>query len=142
MAITYEDEIRAGRAAEEIGRCAEALRIDPDASSVAICERDGSLRLTTSRRPGATAPWSKFWGALLGAVMRGGEGAELLAGDFPARLRRALVPGSSVLLLAVPASREAAVLDALSPLDGEEIACTLPADLPRRWDIEGLGLTG
>jgi uncharacterized membrane protein len=142
MAITYEDEIRGGRAAEEIGRCAESLLIDPDATSVAICERDGSLRLTTSRRPDATAPWSKFWGTLLGAVMHGGEAAEPLADDFPARLRLALVPGSSVLLLAVPASREPAVLDALSPLDGEEIACTLPADLPRRWDIEGLSFVG
>lgn len=132
MAITYGDEIRAGRAAEEICRCAEPLRIDPDATAVAICERDGSLRLTTSRRPGTTTHWSEFWGLLLGAVMSDGEAAALLDLDFVARLRLALVPASSVLLLAVPASREPAVLDALSPLGGAEIACALPAGLPRR----------
>lgn len=137
MAITYEDEIRAGRAAEEIGRCADELLIDPDATAVAICERDGSVRLTTSRRPGATAHWSEFWGVLLEAV-HGGEGADALPGDFPARLRLALAPGTSVLLLVVPTRRMAAVLEVLSPLGGEEIACTLPDDLPRRWGIDGL----
>lgn len=142
MAITYEDETRAGRAAEEIGRCAESLLIDPDATSVAICERDGSLRLTTSRRPGATAHWSKFWGVLLGAVMNGNGGAEPLGADFPERLRLALVPGTSVLLLAVATSRRPLVLEVLSPLEGEEITCSLPDDLPSRWDVDGLSFEG
>jgi uncharacterized membrane protein len=128
MAITYEDEIGAGKAAEEIGRCAEELLIDPDATSVAICERDGRLNLTTSRRPGATAYWSKFWGVLMGAVMNGG-GADGLDADFAARLRRALVPGTSALLLAVATSRRPAVLEVLSPLGGAEITCPLPDDL-------------
>jgi uncharacterized membrane protein len=138
MAITYEDEIRAGQAAEEIGRCADDLLIDPDATSVAICERDGSVRLTTSRRPGATAHWSKFWGVLLGAVMNGGEASDPLDDDFRARLRLALVPGSSVLLLAVASARRPAVLEVLSPLEGDEIACALADDLPHRWGIDGL----
>ena len=142
MAITYMDEIRAGRAAEEIGRCAEELLIDPDATSVAICGRDGCVELTTSRRPGATAQWSKFWGVLLGAVMNAGAEAEALDAEFLARLRAALVPRSSVLLLAVSASREAAVLKVLSPLDGVELACSLPADLPRQWEIVGLSFDG
>lgn len=142
MAITYEDEIRAGRAAEEIDRCAEELLIDPDATSVAICGRDGCVELTTSRRPGAIAQWSKFWGVLLGAVMNAGAEAELLDGAFLARLRAALMPQTSVLLLAVSASREAAVLKMLSPLDGAELACSLPDDLPRRWGIVGLSFDG
>jgi hypothetical protein len=127
MAITYEDETRAGRAAEEIGRCASELLNAPDATSVAICERDGSLRLMTSRRPGATARWSKFWGVVLAAVMNGGD--ECLGEDFTARLRLALVPGSSVLLLAVATSRRPLILEVLSPLEGEEISCPLPDHL-------------
>lgn len=129
MAITYEDATRAGRAAEEIDRCAAELLIDPDATAVAICERDGSLQLTTSRRPGATAHWSGFWGVVLAAVMDGDGGAGLLGEDFPARLRLALVPGASALLLAVAASRRPLVLEVLSPLAGAEIACPLPDDL-------------
>ena len=58
---------------------------------MAICERDGSLWLTTSRRPGATAHWSGFWGVLLEAVMNGDCGDECLGEDFPARLRLALI---------------------------------------------------
>jgi uncharacterized membrane protein len=139
MAITYEDEISAGRAEEEIDRCAEGLLLDPDATSVAICRRDGSVCLTTSRRPDATAQWSEFWGVLVGAVMDEGGEAGPLDDDFSARLRLALVPGTSVLLLAVPAAREAAVLEVLSPLGGREIACVLPPDLPRRWGVDRLG---
>jgi uncharacterized membrane protein len=140
MAITYEDEIRAGRAAEEIDRCAEALLVDPDATSVAICRRDGSVSLTTSRRPDATVHWSEFWGALLGVVMNAAP--ESLDEDFSARLRLALVPGSSVLLLAVATSRRPLVLEVLSPLEGTEITCDLPDDLPARWGIDGLSFEG
>lgn len=142
MAIIYEDEIRAGRAAEEIERCAEAIFVDPDATSVAICGRDGGVSLTTSRRPGGTARWSEFWGVLLGAVMNEGAAGELLDQDFSARLRLALVPGTSALLLVVPAAREPAVLEVLSPLAGRELACSLAADLPRRWGVAGLSFAG
>ena len=138
VAIAYEDEILAGRAAEEVGRCAGDLAIDPDATSVAICERDASVRLTTRRRSGTTAHWSEFWGVLLDAVMNAGAEADALGRDFPARLRHALVPGTSVLLMALAEGREEAVLEVLSPLDGEHLACALPADLPRRWGVGGL----
>jgi hypothetical protein len=137
MAITYGDEIGAARAEEEIDRCAGALRVDPDATSVAVCGRDGSVSLTTSRRPDATAHWSEFWGVMLATLMND-DAAEALDRQFAVRLRRALVPGTSVLLLAVPASRRPAVLEALSPLAGREIACVLPADLPRRWGVDDL----
>ncbi len=136
MAITYEDEISAGRAEEEVDRCAEGLLLDPDATSVAICRHDGSVCLTTSRRPDATAQWSEFWGMLMGAVMDEGAAAPLDE-DFSARLRLALVPGSSALLLAMPAVREEAVLEVLSPLAGNRIACALPEDLLRRWGVAG-----
>ncbi|HYC82676.1 MAG TPA: hypothetical protein VEB65_12860 [Solirubrobacterales bacterium] len=138
LAIAYEDETLAGRAAEEVGRCAGELAIDPDATSVAICGRDGGVQLTTSRRSGATGRWSEFWAVLLDAVMTADAEAEALGREFPARLRRALVPGTSALFMALAAGREQAVLEVLSPLDGEQLACALPGDLPRRWGVRGL----
>jgi|GEM_PF-4596518 len=50
VAIAYEDETAADRAVEEVGRCAEELLIDPDATAVIVCERDGDCLLTISRR--------------------------------------------------------------------------------------------
>jgi len=138
VAIAYEDEILAGRAAAEVGRCAADLALDPDATSVAICERDGGVQLTTSRRSGATAHWSEFWGVLLDAVLNGDSEADALGREFPARLRRALRPGTSVLLVAPTPGREEALLEVLSPLDGERLTCALPTDLPRRWGVRGL----
>lgn len=138
MAIAYEDEILAGRAAAEVGRCAAELALDPDATSVAICERDGGVQLTTSRRSDATAHWSEFWGVLIDAVLNGDREADALGREFPARLRCALTPGTSVLLVAPTAGREEALFEALSPLDGERLSCALPSDLPRRWGVRGL----
>ncbi|MGE0066067.1 MAG: hypothetical protein AB7T48_01835 [Solirubrobacterales bacterium] len=132
MAIAYQDETLAGRAAEELDRCAAELVVDPDAASVATCGRDGRVRLTTSHRDGASSHWSEFWGALLDAVLSPSDEASALGGDFPLRLRQALTPGTSALLMALAEEREAAVLDVLSPLDGERITCPLPADPPRR----------
>lgn len=75
IAIAYGDETLAGRAAEEVARCIEELPVEPDATSVVVCERDGSVQLTTSRRPGATEHWSRFWSLRVDAVMNGGPGA-------------------------------------------------------------------
>src|SRR5204862_1595678 len=66
IAIAYAEETIAAQAAAELERRADDLPIDPDAIGVIVCERNGCWQLTTSRHPGATARWSKFWGALLG----------------------------------------------------------------------------
>lgn len=131
IAIAYGDETLAGRAAEEVARCVEELPVEPDATSVVVCERDGGVQLTTSRRPGATEHWSRFWSLLVDAVMNGGPEAAGLDRTFNARLRRALQPGTSALLIAT--EREAALQEALSPFDGQPISCALPPDLPSRW---------
>lgn len=138
IAIAYGDETLAGRAAEEVARCVEELPIEPDATSVVICERDASVRLTTSRRPGATASWSRFWSLLVDVVTNGDPGAAALDRDFSAQLRAALRPGTSALLIAT--SCKETVLEALSPFGGQPIACALPGDLPSRWGVAGLTL--
>ena len=129
VAIAYTEETLAGRAAEEIDRCADRLLIDPDATSVLICERNGKVRLTTSRRPGATAPWSALWGELLELVVGPGKAPSAIDNDFSKQLRGALEPGTSALLIALDGAPAEPVLETLSPLGGRPIAGSLPTAL-------------
>jgi len=127
FAITYPDETLATRAAEEAGRCAGDLGIDPDAVSVVVCGHDGSCRLTTSRRPGATAQWSGFWSGLLGTVTGEEESAGIDPG-FRAGMRARLRPGTSALLIALSGAARGRALDALSPYGGEVLSCEIRDD--------------
>lgn len=124
IAIAYRDETTADRAFDELQRSAERLRIDPDAASVLICERDGSCRLTTSRHGGATTHWSAFWGALLEALLDDGR-PTAIDGGFRRRLRSLLVPGTSMLLVAAAPTGKHGVLDALSHFGGDAACCAL-----------------
>ena len=127
LAITYSDETLAVKAAEEVGRCAADLGVDPDATAVIVCGHDGSCRLTTSRRPGATAQWSRFWSCLLGVAASGEESGEIDAG-FRAGLEARLRPGTSALLIALCRAVRGRALDALSPYEGEVLSCEVGDD--------------
>lgn len=133
VAICYPDEVLAGRAAEEFGRCAGDLGIDPDAASTVVCERDGSCRLTTSRRPGTTANWSRFWAVLLGVVVNGGEGGEIDP-RFRASLEARLRPGTSVLLAALSRAFSRRALDNLTPYGGRLLSCEISDEVRARWE--------
>lgn len=121
VAIAYEDEDVAGLAAEELHRCGEELRLDPDASAVLVCERDGSCRLTISRQAGTQAHWSEFWGAFLEALLSDED--DPLAIDWPFRslLLPLLRPGTSVLLLSMPGGGEGRALESLSHFGGRAL---------------------
>ena len=140
VAIAYPDPSLAPRAIAELERCADELLIDPDSAAYLICERDSSCQLTTSRRPGATAHWSKFWGMFLGAITNDPDAAAIDSA-FILRLRGVLSPGTSVALVAIPRSRATQLLDALSPLGGETLTCGLTEDLPERWNVQGVRFT-
>jgi uncharacterized membrane protein len=127
IAIAYSDETLAGQAAAELERCAAELPIDPDAVGVIACERSGSCQLMTSCHPGATAAWSKFWGALIGVVMNEAEPSEIDA-DFRRRVRAALKPATSVLFVAVGGEVRVEVLEAVSQYGGESFSCALCAE--------------
>ncbi len=127
LAITYPEEAMATKAAEEFDRCAGDLGIDPDAAAVVVCGHDGSCRLTTSRRLGATAHWSRFWSGLLGSGAGGEEGAGIDAG-FRVGLEARLLPGTSALLAAVSRAVRGRVLDALGPYGGDVLSCEVRAD--------------
>ncbi|MBS1878980.1 MAG: DUF1269 domain-containing protein [Actinobacteria bacterium] len=129
VAISYEDETAAYRAGEELGRCCEELLVDPDASSVLVCGRDGSRLLTIGRRAGGTAHWSKFWGVLVGTLL-GDEDSAVIDLTFRKQLRARLRPGTSVLLVATPGVDRHRVLVALSHFGGRAFSCRLADDLP------------
>lgn len=140
IAIAYAEETIAGQAAEELQRRGDDLRIDPDAISVIVCERDGSYQLTTSRHPGptrhpgATAAWSKFWGVLLGVVM-GEVQMSGIAPSFRDRIRGMLTPATSILFVVVGRSRPERVVKALSQYGGTALKCSLVRDdMAELWD--------
>ena len=117
IAIAFAEETVAGQAAEELGRLAEDLQLDPDAIGVIICERDGSCRLAASHHPGATATWGRFWGVLFGVLM--GEVHDLaIDPGLRRQIRRFLKPATSILLVAPERLRPERVAEVLSQYDG------------------------
>ncbi len=137
IAIAYDDETIAGRAAEEVERCAEDLRLDPDAVAVLTCDRASRCHLTTTRRPGSTSQWSRFWGALLEVLVNGADPAGLDP-RFSLRLKGELNPGTSVLLLTGTAAVGERMVETLSPFGGVAVSSPLGDDLPERWGVPGL----
>ncbi|MBS1676346.1 MAG: hypothetical protein JST08_03070 [Actinobacteria bacterium] len=121
VAIAYDDETVADCAIEELRRCGEELGLDPDASAVLVCERDGTCRLTTSRHADAQARWAEFWGAFLEALLSQEDDPAAIDGRFRGRLLPMLRPGASVLLLSMPGGGEERVLRALSHFGGRSL---------------------
>ena len=115
LAITYPDEALATRAAEEVGRCAGDLGIDPDAAAVVVCGHDGSCRLTTSRRPGATAQLERVLERPARDAGGWGTGPRRST-RLPRRPRGAAAPGTSALLIALSRAVRGRALDALEPV--------------------------
>ena len=127
IVIAYTDQTAAAQAAAELDRCAAEISLDPDAVGVIVGERDGKLQLLTSRHPGATAAWSRFWGVLFGVLMNEAEPSELDR-SFRQRVKGLLGPGSSVLLVAVDRVRPETVLAAVSQYGGNTLTCPLGDD--------------
>jgi len=141
VAIAYEDETVADRAVEEVHRCSEDILVDPDASSVLVCERDGACRRTISGRAGATTRRPEFWGALL-EILLSDDAPIAIETPFQRRLLLLLRPGTSILLMAVPCESKELALDALSHFDGQALSQRLADDLPGRWTMRDLGFAG
>jgi uncharacterized membrane protein len=127
IAIAYAEETVAGQAAEELERRADDLSIDPDAVGVIVCERDGSCQLTTSRHPGATAAWSKFWGLLLGVVMGDVEMGGIDS-SFRDQIKRALTPGTSIMVVVVGRMQPERAMEAVSQYGGTALKYPLPKE--------------
>lgn len=121
-AVVYADEAQATRAAEEVERRASELGLDLDAFATVIWEQGGACLLTTSRQPSAAARWNGFWGTAFEAI----SNQEAVGGLDPAlrdRIRAALHPGSSALLMAIEPALRDSLLRALRPYGGETFGC-------------------
>jgi|GEM_PF-1097737 len=129
IAIAYTEETVAAQAAAELERCAAEIPLDPDAVGVIVAEKNGNHQLLTSRHPGATAAWSRFWGVIFGVVMNEAEPSELDL-SFRQQVKGLLRPGSSVLLVAVRRITQETVLTAVSQYGGKALTCPLGAEAP------------
>jgi len=127
IAIAYAEETVAAQAAAELDRCAAEIRLDPDAIGVIVAERNGNHQLLTSRHPGATAAWSRFWGVIFSVVMNEAEPSQLDL-SFRQQVKGLLRPGSSVLLVAVKQVTEGTILAAVSQYGGKPLTCPLGAE--------------
>jgi uncharacterized membrane protein len=124
IAIAYTEETVAAQAAAELDRCAPEIPLDPDAIGVIVAEKNGNHQLLTSRHPGATAAWSRFWGVIFGVVMNESEPSEIDL-SFRQQVKGLLRPGSSVLLVAVKRVAAETILAAVSQYGGKPLTCPL-----------------
>jgi uncharacterized membrane protein len=118
IAIGYDDETTAARAADAVYRMSEELIIQPDAVAVIVRDAEGKYKVTTSHHAvGAGATWGMFWGLLFGVLffipvfgMAVGAGLGALFGkieksgidqQFQKQVRDMLKPGTSALFVVV-----------------------------------------
>jgi uncharacterized membrane protein len=128
IAIAYTEETIAAQAAAELERCAAEIPLDPDAIGVIVAEKNGNHQLLTSRHPGATTAWSRFWGVIFGVVMNEAEPSGLDLG-FRQQVKGLLRPGTSVLLVAIRRVPRETVVAAVSQYGGRPLTCPLGAEV-------------
>jgi uncharacterized membrane protein len=149
IAIGYDDEETASRAAEDVYRLEKDLIVDSEAVAVIVRDKEGRFKVTTNHHPVAEGfTWGMFWGALFGliffvplfGVVLGGAfgalfGAIEKAGidlQFQREVRDMLTPGTSALFLIVEKVTTDKALAALSKYGGKVLKSSLSADAERQ----------
>jgi uncharacterized membrane protein len=142
IAIGYPDEATAEEAAEEAGRMAKDLVIEPDAIAVIVRDKGGKYHVKTSHNPvGAGASWGMFWGLLFGLLffipvfgIAVGAGLGALMGkitksgidrEFQDQVRGMLQPGTSALFLMVEKVTPDKAVEGLSKYGGTVLKTSL-----------------
>ena len=70
IAIGYDDEATAAKAATDVGRVEHDLLIEPDAVAVIVRDGDGSYHLQTNHHAvSGTSTYGMIWGALFGLLL-------------------------------------------------------------------------
>ena len=145
VAIGYEDEGTAARAAEAVGRMTEDLIIQPDAVAVIVCDAEGKYKVTTNHHSvGAGATWGMFWGMLFGVLffipvfgMAVGAGLGALFGKieksgidktFQQQVRDMLKPGTSALFVVVEQVTPDKAIEGLREFGGTVLKSSLSND--------------
>ena len=145
VAIGYDDETTAAKAAEEVYRLSQDLIIEPDAVAVIVRDKEGKYKVTTSHHPvGVGASWGMFWGLLFGLLffvpvfgMAVGAGLGALMGkvektgidkQFQQQVRDMVQPGTSALFVVVEKVTPDKAVEALSQFGGTVLKSSLSKD--------------
>jgi uncharacterized membrane protein len=145
VAIGYDDETTADKAAEEVKRLAGDLVIEPDAVAVIVRDTEGKYKVTTNHHPvGAGATWGMFWGLLFGVLffipvfgMAVGAGLGALFGkiektgidkEFQQQVRDMIKPGNSALFMVVEKVTPDKAVEGLSHYGGTVLKSSLSKD--------------
>ena len=149
IAIGYDEEEGAERAAEEVYRLAHDLVIEPEAVAVIKRDKDGKYKVTTNHHPVAEGvSWGMFWGVLFGLLffipvfglaVGGVLGALFGAIDkigidkqFQQEVRDMLQPSTSALFLVVDKVTPDKAIEALSKYGGHVLKTSLPEDAEQK----------
>jgi uncharacterized membrane protein len=148
VAIGYDDETTAARAADTVYRLAHELIIEPDAVAVIVRDQEGKYRVTTNHHAvGGGATWGMFWGLLFGMLffipvlgMAVGAGLGALFGklektgidkEFADQVRDMLQPGTSALFVVVEKVTPDKAVEALSEYGGTVLKSSLSKEAER-----------
>jgi uncharacterized membrane protein len=149
IAIGYDDEETAAKAAEEVYRLQKDLIIEPEAVAVIVRDKEGKFRVTTNHHPVAEGfTWGMFWGVLFGLLffiplfglaVGGAFGALFGAIEkagidkaFQQEARDMLRPGTSALFMVVDKMTTDKALAALSNYGGKVLKSSLSSDAERQ----------
>jgi uncharacterized membrane protein len=145
IAIGYDDEETAEKAAREVYRLAGDLLIEPEEVAVISRDKNGKYKVTTNHHPVAEgATWGILWGALFGLLFFvpvfglavGGVFGALFGAlekvgidkGFQQEVRDMLQPGTSALFLVVRKVTPDKATDALSRYGGRVLKSSLSKD--------------
>ena len=149
IAIGYDDEETAYRAAEEVYRLAQDLVIEPEAVAIISRDKNGKYKVTTNHHPVAEgATWGMLWGTLFGLLffvpvfglaVGGALGALFGAIDriginkeFQREVREMVQPGTSALFMVVDKVTPDKAVAALSKFGGRVLKSSLSSDAEQK----------
>jgi uncharacterized membrane protein len=145
IAIGYDDEETAHKAAEEVYRLAHDLIIEPEAVAVIVRDKEGRYHVTTNHHPVAEGvTWGMFWGVLFGLLffvpvfglavggifgaLFGVLGKIGIDKQFQQQVRDMVQPGTSALFMILDKITPDRTLEALSKYGGRVLKTSLSSD--------------
>ncbi len=151
IAIGYDDEETAQKAAEEVYRLANDLVIQPEAVAVIVRDENGKYKVTTNHHPVAEGvTWGMFWGVLFGllffvpvfGLVIGGVFGTLFGviekigvdKQFQRQVRDMVQPGTSALFLVVEKVTPDKAIEALSKFGGKVLKSSLSNDAEQQLE--------
>lgn len=151
IAIGYDDEETAQKAAEEVYRLANDLVIEPEAVAVIVRDKNGKYKVTTNHHAVAEGvTWGMFWGVLFGllffvpvfGLVIGGVFGTLFGliekigvdKQFQRQVRDMVQPGTSALFLVVDKVTPDKAIEALSKFGGKVLKSSLSNDAEQQLE--------